>query len=147
MKKTIVSFFAAFALCFSFVGCTTTGSNDAARNELIAQAAVVYATAKVVENNPAYGPRIAQIAGEVRSVAKGEAFGTVDILIQFVRAKIEWEKLSPADTAMVNLLLDAVRIELIARLGAVELPTDRMLVVEKVAGWIEQAAIAATPVP
>lgn len=147
MKNRIIAIIAGVALAFSFSGCVTTDADSSARNELLAQAAVVYATAKVVENNPAYGPRIAQIASEVRSVAKGEAFGTVDILIQFVHAKIDWEKLSPADTAMVNLLLDAVKAELVARLGAVQLPPEKMLVVEKVAGWIENSAIAATPTP
>jgi len=105
----------------------------------------VYATAKVVENNPAYGPRIAQIAAEVKSVASGEAFASVDLLMQFVRAKIDWTKLSPADAALANLLLDAVKAELVARLGAVQLPEEKLLVVAKVANWIEQAAIAATP--
>jgi hypothetical protein len=146
--KQLIAILAGIALAFSFSGCASTDSTDsAARNELIAQAAVVYGVAKVVENNPTYGPRIAAIAAEVRAVAKGESFGTVDLLMQFIRAKIDFEKLaeSPADAALVNLLLDAVQIELVARLGEVQLPAEKMLVVEKVAGWIENAAIAATP--
>jgi hypothetical protein len=147
MKNKIIALTVGLALALS-VGCQSTGNPDSsARNELLAQAAVVYATAKVIENNPAYGPRIAQIAGEVRAVAKGEGFATVDLLLAFVRSKIDPTKLSPADTALVNLLLDAVRIELVARLGALELPSDKMLVAEKVAGWIENAAIASTPTP
>lgn len=143
MKHRIVAIVAGLALAFSFVGCTTTA--DSPSREVLAQAAVVYATAKVIENNPAYAPRIAQIAAEVRAVSSGEAATTVDMVVALARSKIDWAKLSPADTALVNLLLDAVKAELTARLGAAELPTDKLLVVAKVAGWIEQAAIALTP--
>lgn len=142
MKNTLITLALGLALALS-VGCQSTGSNPS--GEVLAQAAVVYATAKVIENNPAYAPRIAQIAAEVRAVSAGEAATTVDMVISLARAKIDWASLSPADAALVNLLLDAVKAELTARLGAAELPTDKLLVVAKVAGWIEQAAIASTP--
>jgi len=101
----------------------------------------------VIENNPTYAPRIAAIAADVRAVSSGEASTTVDAVIALARAKIDWSKLSPADAALVNLLLDAVKAELIARLGEAELPTDKPLAVAKIATWIEQAAIASTPTP
>ena len=144
MKK-IIAIIAGITLAFSFTGCQSTGSG--ASRELLAHAAVTIATAKVIENNPTYAPRIAAIAADVRAVSSGEASTTVDAVIALARAKIDWSKLSPADAALVNLLLDAVKAELIARLGEAELPTDKLLVVAKIATWIEQAAIASTPTP
>jgi hypothetical protein len=134
------------ALCGALAlqpGCATSSSSP--NTELIAQAAVVYATSKVVENNPDYAPRIAAIAGEIRKTASGDGVDTVAAVIAIARARIDWSKLSPADTALVNLLLDAVSAELTARLGAGVLPPDKALVVAKVAGWIEKAAIAYAP--
>lgn len=113
-----------------------------ARQELIAKTGVQYATAKVLENNPDYAERIASIAGGIREVAAGDGANTVALLMQMARDKIDWDKLSksPADVVAVNLLLDAVQLELTARLGEGVLPPDKALVVGKVAGWIEGTA-------
>lgn len=143
MKKLIVSILLGSAL-LAGPSCVTSGGQ---RSDLIAQAAVVYAVAKVCENNPTYAPRIAAIAAEVRKASSGDGVDTVAAVIALARAKIDWSKLSPADTALVNLLLEAVGLELTARLGAGVLPADKALVVARVAGWIEQAAIAYTPTP
>lgn len=140
---SIITLSASLALFGLSSGCQSASSG--ASREILAQAAVVYATAKVIENNPTYAERIAQIAAEVRGVAAGDTAATVDTLIALARSRVDWSKLSPADVALVNLLLDAVKAELVARLGTLPLPQERALQVAKVAGWIEDAAKAYRP--
>jgi len=122
-------------------GCTTTGD---ARTKLVAQIAVQYAVGKVIENNPSYAPRIAQIASEVGAVAGGEA-STVSAVIALARAKIDFGKLSPADVTLINTLLSVVEAELEARVSAGVLSPEKAASVREVAGWIEQAALSFVP--
>ena len=131
----VVLFFAAPAGC----------SNMNATQTNVAKLAVQYAVVKVVEKNPAYGPRVVVIAQEVRKAAGGETADTVDLVLTLVKAKIQWDKLDAADTLLVNALIDQVGIELKARLGDAKFDPDKLLVIAEVATWIEQAATLASP--
>jgi hypothetical protein len=133
MKTWLISIFAAVALSLS--GCTT----GSALRPVAAQLAVQYATLKVIENNPDHAGRIAEISASVRAAASGQA-ATVAVIDSLIRAQIRWEKLSPADVNLVNILLLAVRAELEARVGSGVIDSQAMLTVAQVAGWIEQAA-------
>jgi hypothetical protein len=134
MKTWLISIFAAVALSLS--GCTT----GSALRPVAAQLAVQYATLKVIENNPDHAGRIAEISASVRAAASGQAAATVAVIDSLIRAQIRWEKLSPADVNLVNILLLAVRAELEARVGSGVIDSQAMLTVAQVAGWIEQAA-------
>lgn len=128
-------------------GCATTGNEavDTARRDALVQVAVTYGTAKVLEKNPTYAARVAEIAGHIKATASGDGFATVDAAIAAARGLIDWSKLSQADQTLVNSLLGVVRAELIARLGEGQLPVDRLVVVAQVAGWIEATALSYVP--
>ena len=146
MIRSVGAFLASVCVVFaSFVtsGCATTGD---ARGKLIAQLAVQYAVGKVLENNPTYAPRVAQIAAEVGAAAGNEA-STVPLVMALVRGKIDFAKLSPADVTLVNALLTVVEAELTARIEGGVLSPDNAVKVREVAGWIEQAARAYVPSP
>lgn len=117
-------------------GCTSTGRAD---SKLIAQIGVSFAVGKVIENNPAYAPRIAEIAAHVVEIA-GQQSTSVPLVIQAARDAIDWEKLSPADTTLAKTLLLAVEVELQRRVSDGVLPEEMALAVAEVAGWIERAA-------
>lgn len=125
-----------------FSGCQSTGGIDPATKELLVNATIVYTTAKVLENNPTYAPRVAEIAASIGALAKGDTASTVAALITIARDKINWEELnkSPADASLVNLLLQTLQTELTARLGANPLPPDKLLKVAEVAALIEATA-------
>lgn len=125
-------------------GCTTTAGGKSTLSPVVAQIAVQYGVMKVVEKNPAYGPRIVQIAQSVKEAAKGNVSATVATIDALIRSQIHWEKLSPADTQLVELTLSAIEAELEARVGAGVLAPDKLLVVSQVAGWISDAATAAS---
>lgn len=127
---------------FCFSGCASTPGD----RTTIARVAVSYATYKVIENNPDHAPRIVAISQAVREVAGGETFNTVALLDTFIRSQIKWERLSAADTLLAHMLLDEIKRQLIAKVGDGALTSDKLLVVGEVAGWIEDAAKAATPV-
>lgn len=118
-------------------GCAITGE---ARGRLVARIAVQYAVGKVVENNPGYAPRIAQIAAEVGAAAGDGASASVGAVMALARAKVDFSRLSPADVALVNTLLSVVEAELEARVAGGALSGELALRVKEVAGWIEEAA-------
>lgn len=128
-------------LAFAAPGCTTTGRPDA---KIVAQLGVSYAVGKVIENNPTYAPRIAEIARHVGAAASGES-STVAAVIDLARAQVDFTGMSPADQTLVNTLLLAVQLELERRIEAGALPPDLAASVREVAGWIETAAVAYLP--
>lgn len=140
----LAALFLALAALFLLAACITTETTDA--RQITAHLAVTYATMKVVERNPAYGPRIATIARDVRQVAGGDKAATVAMLAELIRAEVRWKSLSPADAMLANVLIDEVVQQLTARLGPGKLEGDKLLIVAEVATWIETAA-QAQPVP
>lgn len=118
-------------------GCVTTNTQTSA-----AKLAVQIATVKVLDNNPDYVGRTLAIAGEVRRIAGAEKFDTVDLLIAYVRSRIDWDRMTAADVLLINELLRMVGEELKARVGPGRLTSEKILVVADVALWIEQAAAA-----
>lgn len=122
-------------------GCATTGGNVASQDKQpIAKIAVTYATMKVIENNPEYAARIIAIAEGVKLVTAGDTVNTVALLNAYIKAQVDWTKLSPADAMMIQMLLGEVGTQLEQRLGAGTFTGANVLVVSQVAGWIEDAA-------
>lgn len=105
-----------------------------------AKLATQYATIKIVNGDPDKADRIVEIASEIQRYASGETLLTVDLLVFAIKDQIQWNKLDVADTLLVNALLDQLRTELVARLGADALPGDVRLAVDVVAAWVISAA-------
>lgn len=142
MKKTIVSLLCSLA--FLFAGCASSTNGTPTVSPVAYQLGVTYATMKVIENNPAYGPRIVAIAQSMKAVAGGQTASTVALLDAYIRSQIDWSKItSPADRQVINLLLTEIKYQLEQRIGTGVLTSDKLIVVAQVAGWIEDAASAA----
>ncbi len=140
-RVLLVTFCAILSVPIVQWGCTTTGKPS----PIVAQVAVQYATMKVVEKNPSYAPRVIEIARNVREATNGNASATVAVIDALIRSQIKWEKLAPSDRMVVDLLLQAIKDELTARIGSGVLDSDKLLVVAQVATWIETAAQASIP--
>ncbi len=130
------------AIILAFSGCA---SVSPASQKMLTRLGVSYAVAKVIENNPTYGPRITEIAHDVRLVAGGEKLDTVERVMDYVRGAIRWDHLSAADAVLVEILLEGVKSALIEKVGPGTLTGENVLAVAEVAGWIEDAARAARP--
>lgn len=128
------------AVALALAGCVTTGTTGHAATKLTVQ----YATIKVLDKNPAYAARAAEIAGTVRKAASGEA-STVDTLIALARAEIQWGELDAADSLLLNELLNFIAAELRQRVGDGPIAGDKGLAVAEFASWIEQAAKQSRP--
>ena len=115
------------------------------QGKIAARIAVTYATMKEIEKNPGYAGQLVAIAGLVKQVTSGDKVTTVALLDTFVRAQIDFSKLSPADAMVVTILLDEVKIQLEAKIGTGQFSSANLVVVSEVVGWIEQAAKASTP--
>lgn len=141
MKNNIIT----VALLALVGGLLLAGCSTFTEHKAVTKLAVQYATIKVIEKNPDKAPRIVEIAQFVRTNAGSETAATVALLETAVRAQIDWTKLDPADTILVDTLIVTVRDELIARLGDGPLAGDQLLVVAEVAGWIQDAALLTAP--
>ena len=121
-----------------------TGCESTEASSPIARLAVQYATIKVVQNNPEHAARVVEIATALEKDAGNTVAVTVVLLETIVRSQIRWENLDAADTALVDVLILTVRDELTQRLGTGILGPEQALVVAQVAGWIRDAAMAAS---
>lgn len=98
-------------------GCATLrGGGDAAatyeQHQLLFRAATQYATLKVIEKNPSYAARIAEIAGETADVLEQGVLMPLDAVEALVRGKIRWERLTPEEHLLVDSLIVSVWLEL-----------------------------------
>lgn len=127
---------AAMAAFVIITGCATLTEGNAS-SKLVAQ----YAVIKVAQNDPAKAARIAEIAAQVKLYISDEESPTVDALVIAIRSQIEWSKLDPADTLLVNALLERLRTELTEYLGPDTLPEDLRLAATTVADWVIEASL------
>ena len=125
-----------------FSGCAS--GVQSADTKLIAQIGVTYAVAKVAGKNPEKAAKIIAISGAVRAIAGKEGFNTVDLLMAYVRSKVDLSTMKPEDAMLASLLLTTIEARLKAdprlQVGGGVLTSDKLLVVSEFAGWIEDAA-------
>jgi len=140
----ICTYILALALSISFVGCGTT-TNQQDQTKLIAKVAVSYVTMKIIERNPQYVARIIAITEAVKQASSGSSVSTVALLDTYIRAQIDWSKLPPADSMVIGILLDEVKVQLESRIGTGQLTGANLLIVSEIAGWIEDSAKLAQP--
>ncbi len=130
MKKLIF----AFILAGSLAGCA---SNPQQAN-LTARLAVTYAVAKGGEQGWDLN-EVRRIATLGRDIATGEA-ATVGALKELALQQLGKLNLSPADRALANVLVDAVMIEIEARVGPGGIiDPDRAVRVVEVLQWVIDA--------
>jgi len=129
-------------ICTLLSACNTLTSGD---TRFVAKLGVTYAVIKVTERHPERGPRIVEIAREVKVLAGQNRVDSVDMLIVSIRSLIKWENLTASDILLVNLLLDEIRNILLDRVGPNTLPADKLLLVSEVASWVESAALNNVP--
>lgn len=140
MKSTLsrmVSLF-VFAIGLLLSACTAIESNP-----VTARLAVVYASLKVIESAPisqqaARRARIHQIALDAKTLISGEAV-TIALLEAAIRDRVDFTKLSPADTALADALIDMVMQELQNRVGTGLLDPAQVLAVNTVLDWVIEA--------
>lgn len=128
----------AAAFCFFLTACQSIESSP-----VTARLAVSYATLKVIENTDAEHQQarreaIHKIATDAKSLLAGEAV-TLPLLEAAIRERIDFGKLSPADTFLANALLAAVIQELQNRVGLGTLAPAQVLVVNMVLDWVIEA--------
>ncbi len=111
-------------------------------NQILAQAGVQYATAKLVRaaGDPsaqsARGARIRAISSELRKVV-----GTESVSVPALQAAVQRyipASLKPEDRVLVNLLIAAVVQELEHRIGDQLMRPDQLLVVTQVLTWVDE---------
>ena len=137
MKKLILIVLLAVTP-MAFIGCAS--GTSSAQTQVVAKLAVQYAVIKVADKNPEKARRIVAIAKEVSALAGTENAGTVDLLVALIRSKVNFSKLDAADTLLVNALIDAIAVELKAKVGEGPLLPEKILVVKQVADWVVDAA-------
>ena len=131
MKSLIVSFVAVLALS----GCATLGTG-AAGEKLVIQAA----TMKVIEADEDRAAKAAKIRAAVDQARVWLDVGGITLadLRSAMLARIGG--LEPSDRLLAAALIDAVAVELEARIGDGILDADKRVRVNAVLSWIAEAA-------
>lgn len=115
-------------------GCAITENTESA--ELV----VKYSTLKVCDT-PERASRCRQIASDVSKYANDTEYLTVALLMAAVADEVDWSSLDPADTILIQALLDRLQSELVERLGEGALPEDVRLATTTVAQWVTEASL------
>lgn len=102
------------------------------------RAAIQYAVARYLGEDPQRAQEARRIIVEVRPLAQGAA--TLDALAQAVEARIPWQRLDLADAVLLAELLTVLRDELERRIGSGLLDPGRVERIEQVLDWIDAAA-------
>lgn len=119
-------------------GCATIAQTD--QTKLIAKLGVSYAVIKVTENHPEKAAKILEISKAVKQIAGSDGLNTVDLLIAYIRTRVDLTKLDQSDRLLASALIDEIGIQLKSRIGDGVLTSDKLLIVSEVAGWVEEAA-------
>lgn len=120
-------------VCLGLCACSTPTQT------ILAELAVQRGVYEVVKDDPTRADRIVEILDEVDSALVGDML-TAAPLINLVKQKINWNRLAPPDQQLVNSLLDLLQVELDKQLAKLNLPSDRVLQVRTVAGWVRETA-------
>lgn len=131
MKSLIVSFVAALALS----GCATLGTGSAGE-KLVIQVA----TMKIIEADEDRSAKAAKIRAAVDQARVWLDMDGITLaeLRSAMLARIGG--LEPSDRLLATALIDAVAVELEARIGDGILDADKRVRVNAVLGWIAEAA-------
>lgn len=129
---------------FALAAVLLAGCQTISDNPELSMVVVQYATIKVCKDHPERAAAVIKISTQVRAASSGESFDTVAALMLFISEKINWGKLAQEDQLLARALLQVITQALIDRIGPGELTGPNILVVNEVAGWIEDAARATT---
>jgi len=108
-----------------------------------AKLAIQSATLKVIDSDTERAQRVHKIAGQVLEIVDGNAEATLDAVEKRVRDEIRWDQLDQAEQLVASNLVDAVRVEIEARIDGGTLAPDDRVVVQKVMTWIREASAMA----
>src|SRR5690625_217669 len=129
MKKILLVLITVFA----FSGCAMLEDNPHTT-----KAAVYYGTLKYIGEDTDKAQRVEQAAQTILSGLSGGT--TIDQLDGRLRALIQWDRLDMADAILLHALLTELRSTMLATIGEGLLTPDDAVRIERVAGWVIDAA-------
>jgi hypothetical protein len=125
----------AIAMMFT-TGCAMLPSTESTTARL----AVQYGTLKYIGDDVEKAARVRDVVTDAQNILDIGTSVTVIALDAAIRDRISWDRLDLADTLLLNVLLDELRIEMESRIGAGQLNEDDRVRVSAVFGWINSAA-------
>lgn len=131
--------FAALSIFILLTGCGTLQSNPAAWQLGVTYAIQRYVYEKPADQQEATRERIRRVAGDLKSLASGDAV-TLPLLRQALAVQLDRAELAPPDRALLEGLADVVVAELGKRIGNGIIPADQVFQVIAVLDMVERAA-------
>lgn len=129
MKKILLALITVFA----FTGCAMMEDKPHTT-----KAAVYYGTLKYIGEDADRASRVESAAQEILSGLSGAT--TVEALDARLRSMISWDRLDMADAILLHALLTELRSTIVATIGEGLLSPDDAVRIERVAGWVIDAA-------
>lgn len=134
--KSIVAALIAFAALVAvslLPGCALIDDNPGT-----VKAAVYVGALKYIGEDADKAQRVEQTAQTILSGLSGGT--TIDQLDGRLRALIQWDRLDMADAILLHALLTELRSTIVATIGEGLLSPDDAVRIERVAGWVIDAA-------
>lgn len=123
----------ALITVFAFTGCALIDDNPST-----VKAAVYVGALKYIGEDDDKARRVEQTAQTILSGLSGGT--TIDQLDGRLRALIQWDRLDMADAMLLHALLTELRSTMMATIGEGLLSPDDAVRIERVTGWVIDAA-------
>jgi len=104
------------------------------QSPLASQIAVQQATLRYIDEDAERAQRVIAVAEQVEDQVSGVV--TVALLDNYLRAQIQWHKLSIADAVLLDSLLVELANRFEEKMGEAELSPQDLANVERVIGWV-----------
>ncbi len=104
------------------------------QSPLASQIAVQQATLRYIDEDAEKAQRVIAVAEQVEDQVSGVV--TIDLLDNYLRAQIQWHKLSIADAVLLDSLLVELANRFEEKMGEAELSPQDLANVERVIGWV-----------
>jgi hypothetical protein len=115
-------------------GCATIEQSP-----MTAKLTVQQATLRVIGEDVERAERVIVLTGQISEYVEYEEI-TVELIDSYLRAQIDWQKLSLADGQLLVMLLDELRLRLDERIGGGVLDPKDKVVINTVLDWVADAA-------
>lgn len=146
MLRSILVFLLSAVFAATLAGCAGGGISQVVKDSPTAELTVKYAVIKLIDQSKDVTPeRVIKNVQRARSLLQSDAAISIAGLSVSVRENINWQRLSAADSLLLDQLLSEAERRLTERVGDGLLDHDHRVLVSQVLQWIEAAANLAAP--
>jgi uncharacterized protein YceK len=98
-----------------------------------------YAIAKVIDGDVDKAAKVNRVVSDLRATIGDSPEATVSVLVDYVRGKIDFKGMEPADAILLSQVLNEAEQSLQMKIGDGVLDLEQRVKVKTFLGWVEAA--------